>query len=232
MFLCLTNQYFWSWNLIDFNFKNIDWSDILNKSESVGGTNKSWYTLWMITVWNNWCTSLPEKKHIGFITHFIHSPDKLSDHDIVAGTLKVVIHHHKETSEKRKVTMNLWGNMYLHLQRKSISTVIQILAQYRSTLTWFSLLFKIRRINTSHPKLVVRSLRFLGLHRKKEWRFAEETKLVQKQKRQTVRNSDQNLKLWEKKLRMMLGSSMTCLYVNNLDGDVNPRDFWCTNVHQ
>ena len=30
----------------------------------------------------------------------IHSPDKLSDHDIIAGTLKVVIPPHKETLEK------------------------------------------------------------------------------------------------------------------------------------
>ena len=30
----------------------------------------------------------------------IHSPDKLSNHDIVAGTLKVVIAPHQETSEK------------------------------------------------------------------------------------------------------------------------------------
>ena len=48
-------------------------------------------------VWNNWYTSLLEKKHIGFNTLFSpwsvsgHSPDKLSDHDIVSGTLKVII---------------------------------------------------------------------------------------------------------------------------------------------
>ena len=30
----------------------------------------------------------------------IHSPDKLSDHDIVAGTLKVVIHHIKKSRRK------------------------------------------------------------------------------------------------------------------------------------
>ena len=50
-------------------------------------------------IWNNWCTSLLEKKKyidllftslpVQFLD--ILSPDKLSDHDIVAGTLKVVI---------------------------------------------------------------------------------------------------------------------------------------------
>ena len=53
----------------------------------------------MIMVWNNWCTSLLEKKSTFdlLLTSLpgqfkdIHSPDKLSDHDIVAGTLKVVI---------------------------------------------------------------------------------------------------------------------------------------------
>ena len=30
----------------------------------------------------------------------VHSPDKLSDHDIVSGTLKIFIPKNKETSEK------------------------------------------------------------------------------------------------------------------------------------
>ena len=53
----------------------------------------------MIMVLNDWCTSLLEKtkKHWIYNTSLpgqfqnIHSPDKLSDHDIVAGNLKVVI---------------------------------------------------------------------------------------------------------------------------------------------
>ena len=59
-------------------------------------------------VWNNWCTSLLEKKNSLDLlltsppSQFqdIHSPDKLSDHDVVAGTLKVVIFPHQQTSEK------------------------------------------------------------------------------------------------------------------------------------
>ena len=51
----------------------------------------------------------------------ILSPDKLSDYDIVAGTLKVVIPPPH--------------SLILNLQRKSISTVIQIPARYKRTLT-------------------------------------------------------------------------------------------------
>ena len=62
----------------------------------------------MIMVWNNWCTSLLEQKNtldlllISLPGQFqdIHSPYKLSDHDIVAGTLTVVIPPIIETSEK------------------------------------------------------------------------------------------------------------------------------------
>ena len=44
----------------------------------------------MIMVWNNWCTSLLEKKNTLDLL-LTSLPDKLSDHDIIAGTLKVVI---------------------------------------------------------------------------------------------------------------------------------------------
>ena len=100
----------------------------------------------------------------------IHSPDKLSDHDIVAGTLIVVIT--PINKPRRNVYLYQKGDCEsmrkgaLYLQSKSISMVIQILARYRRTLTWLLLLFKIRRINSSHPKLVRRSLRFPGSPRK------------------------------------------------------------------
>ena len=53
----------------------------------------------MIMVWNNWCTApLEKKKSLDLLLtslpgqfQDIHSPDKLSEHDVVAGTLKVVI---------------------------------------------------------------------------------------------------------------------------------------------
>ena len=67
----------------------------------------------------------------------IHSPDKLSDHDTVAGTLKVVIPPIKKPRRKvnsyQKGDYESMGKMHLNLQRKSISTVIQILARYKRT---------------------------------------------------------------------------------------------------
>ena len=54
----------------------------------------------MIMVWNNWCISLLEKKKIhwafthfspGSVSEYSLPKHKLSDHDIVAGTLKVII---------------------------------------------------------------------------------------------------------------------------------------------
>ena len=63
-------------------------------------------------VWKNWYTSLLEKKNTLdlLLTSLpgqfqdIHSPDKLSDHDIIAGTLKVVIPPIKKP----------WRKVYLH----------------------------------------------------------------------------------------------------------------------
>ena len=44
--------------------------------------------------------------------------------------------------------------------------------------------------------------------------------LMLKPTMQTLRNSEQTLKLWDKKLNMMLGSSMTVLFISNLIGSV------------
>ena len=68
-----------------------------------------------------------------------HSPDKLSNYAIVAGTLKVEIPPIKKP--RRKVYLYQKGDYEsmrkdaIELQRKNISTVIQILAQFKRTLT-------------------------------------------------------------------------------------------------
>ena len=61
----------------------------------------------MSMVWNNWCTSLLEKNALDLLLtslpgqfQDIYSPHKLSDRDIVAGTLKGAIPPSRETSEK------------------------------------------------------------------------------------------------------------------------------------
>ena len=68
----------------------------------------------------------------------VHSSDKLSDHDIVSGTLKIFIPQYRNLGEKyiyiKKVIMNLWEKTHLSLQRKNNSLVTQILVQYRRIL--------------------------------------------------------------------------------------------------
>ena len=62
----------------------------------------------------------------------VHSPDKLSDHDIVSGTLKTFIPPIKKPRNIRKVIMNLWEKTHLSLQRKNTSVVTRILVQCRT----------------------------------------------------------------------------------------------------
>ena len=69
----------------DFNFKDIDWPDRLSKSKF---PTQEKNTLDLIL------TILPGQ------FKDVHSLDKLSDHDIVSGTLKIFIPPNKETSEK------------------------------------------------------------------------------------------------------------------------------------
>ena len=130
----------------------------------------------------------------------LHSPDKLSDHDIVVGTLKVAIPPIKKP--RRKVYSYQKGD-YVSMRKYAFEfakeTYFNGYADTRSVQENFNLFtsfFKIRQINTSLPKLVGRSLRFPGILRKQEGIFAEETKLMLlKQKGRAVRNSYQNLKL-------------------------------------
>ena len=67
----------------------------------------------------------------------IHSPDRLSDHDIVSGALKVVIPPIKKP--KRKVYRYQKGDYEsmrkdtLKLQKKSTSNVTQILVRFKKT---------------------------------------------------------------------------------------------------
>ena len=68
----------------------------------------------------------------------IQSPDRLSDHDIVSGTLKIVIPPIKKT--RRKVYRYQKGDYEsmrsdADLQKKGTSTDTQILAQFKRILT-------------------------------------------------------------------------------------------------
>ena len=86
----------------DFNFKDVDWPDRLNKSGAALCQSEGKI---LIDIMNDHgldqLIHFPTREKntldlIGLNTHFspcqdIRSPDKLNDHDIVSGTLKVII---------------------------------------------------------------------------------------------------------------------------------------------
>ena len=94
----------------DFNFKDIEWPDRLSKSGSTLSRSEGQI---LIDIMNDHgleqMVHFPtrEKNILDLILttlpgqfQDVHSPDKLSDHDIVSGTLKIFIPPNKETSEK------------------------------------------------------------------------------------------------------------------------------------
>ena len=106
----------------DFNFKDIDWPDKLSKSGSTLSQSEGQI---LIDIMNDHglehMVHLPtrEKNTLDLILatlpgqfQDVHSPDKLSDHSIVSGTLKIFIPPIKKPWRKvyiyiRKVIMNL-----------------------------------------------------------------------------------------------------------------------------
>ena len=98
----------------------------------------------------------------------VHSPDKLSDHDIVSGTLKIFIPPIKKPRRKvylyqkgdyesmRKDTLEFAKEKYFngHSDTRSVQENFDLLIFF----------FKTRQINISHRKLAGRSLQFPGLH--------------------------------------------------------------------
>ena len=131
----------------------------------------------MMMVWNNWCTSPLDKKNTLdlLLTSLpgqfqdIDSPDKLSDRDIVAGTLKVVIPPIKKP--RRKVYLYQKGD-YESMRKDAFEFAKEKYfngyPDTRSVQENFNLItsFIQDSVNTSHPKLVGRSLRFPGSPRK------------------------------------------------------------------
>ena len=132
----------------DFNFKDIDWPGRLSKSSSTLSQSEGQI---LIDIMNDHgleqMVHFPtrEKNTLDLILttlhgqfQDVHSPDKLSDHDIVSGTLKIFIPPIKNLGDRcifiRKVMLNLWEKTDLSLQRKNTSMVTRILVQYRRTL--------------------------------------------------------------------------------------------------
>ena len=98
----------------------------------------------------------------------VHSPDKLSDHDIISGTLNIFIPPIKKPGRKmclyqkgdyesmRKDTLEFAKEKYFngHSDTRSVQENFDLLTS----------LFKTRQINISHRKLAGRSLPFPRLH--------------------------------------------------------------------
>ena len=93
----------------------------------------------------------------------VHSPDKLSDHDIVSGTLKIFIHPIKKL--RRKVYLYQKGD-YESIRKDTLEfakeTYFNGHSDTRSVQENFDLLTSF--IQDSHRKLAGRSLKFPTLH--------------------------------------------------------------------
>ena len=132
----------------DFNFKDIDWPDRLSKSGSTLSQSEGQI---LIDIMNDHglepMVHFPtrEKNTLDLILttlpgqfQDVHSPDKLSDHDIVSGTLKIFIPPIKKP--RRKVYLYQKGDYEslrkdtLDFAKENTSMVTRILVQYRRTL--------------------------------------------------------------------------------------------------
>ena len=95
----------------------------------------------------------------------IHSPDKLSDHDIVSGTLKIAIPPKKKPSRKvYRYQKGDYESMRAETLKfaKDTSTVTQILGWSKKISISLHGLFRNRQINISPQKLVAQFPLSLG----------------------------------------------------------------------
>ena len=162
----------------DFNFKDIDWPDRLSKSGST--LNQSEGQI-LIDIMNDHgleqMVHFPtrEKNTLDLILTTllgqfkdVHSPDKLSDHDIVSGTLKIFIPPIKEPRRKvylyqkgdyesmRKDTLEFAKEKYFsgHSDTRSVQENFDLLTSFIQD-----------SVDKHMPsKTSDRSLQFLGLH--------------------------------------------------------------------
>ena len=134
----------------DFNFKDIAWPDRLNKSGSMLSQSEGQM---LIDIMNDHgleqLVHFPtrEKNTLDLILtslpgqfQEIHSPDKVSDHDVISGTLKVYIPPKGNLGGRciyiTKEILSRWGKMLLTLQKIVTSMVTRIIARFRKTLIW------------------------------------------------------------------------------------------------
>ena len=162
----------------------------------------------------------------------VHSPDKLSDHDIVSGTLKIFIPPIKKPRRKvhlyqkgdyesmRKDTLEFAKEKYFngHSDTRSVQENFDLLTSFIQDSADKHISSKTSRSVSSIPLITLEIRRKI---RRKNKKF------MQRQKGQAAANLDQNLKILRKEIKADVRKQHD-LYVNNLVAVVkaNPRDFY------
>ena len=225
----------------DFNFKDIDWPDRLSKSGSTLSQSEGQI---LIDIMNDHgleqMVHFPtrEKNTLDLIPttlpgqfQDVHSPDKLSDHDIVSGTLKIFIPQIKKPRRKvylyqkgdyqsmRKDTLEFAKEKYFngHSDTRSVQENFDLLTSFIQDSADKHIPSKTSRSVSSTPWITPEIRR--KIHRKN------------KTHAKTKKTGSNKLRSKFETLRREIKADVRKqhdLYVNNLVGDVkaNPRDFY------
>ena len=224
----------------DFNFKDIDWPDRLSKSGSMLSQSEGQI---LIDIMNDHgleqMVHFPtrEKNTLDLILttlpgqfQDVHSPDKLSDHDIVSGTLKIFIPPIKKPQRKvylyqkgdyesmRKDTLEFAKEKYFngHLDTRSVQENFDLLTSFIQGLADKHIPSKTSRSVSSIPWITPEIRRKI---RRKNKTHAKAKKTGSSKLRSKFETLRREIKADVRKQHD--------LYVNNLVGDVkaNLRDF-------
>ena len=225
----------------DFNFKDIDWPDRLSKSGSTLSQSEGQI---LIDIMNDHgleqMVHFPtrEKNTLDLILttlpgqfQDVHSPDKLSDHDIVSGTLKMFIPPIKKPRRKvylyqkgdyesmRKDTLQFAKEKYFngHSDTRSVQENFDLLTSFIQDSADKHIPSKTSRSVSSIPWITPEIRRKI---RRKNKTHAKAKKTGSSKVRSKFETLRREIKADVRKQHD--------LYVNNLVGDVkaNPRDFY------
>ena len=225
----------------DFNFKDIDWPDRLSKSGSTLSQSEGQI---LIDIMNDHgleqMVHFPtrEKNTLDLILttlpgqfQDVHSPDKLSDHDIVSGTLRIFIPPIKKPRRKvylyqkgdyesmRKDTLEFAKEKYFngHSDTRSVQENFDLLTSFIEDSVDKHIPSKTSRSVSSIPWITPEIRRKI---RRKNKTHAKAKKTGSSKLRSKFETLRREIKADVRKQHD--------LYVNNLVGDVkaNPRDFY------
>ena len=217
----------------DFNFQDIDWPDRLNKSGSTLSQSEGQI---LIGIMNDHgleqMAHFPtrEKNILDLILttlpgqfQDIHSPDKLSDHDIVSGTLrnlrKVYLYQKGDYESMRKDTLVFAKEKYFngHSDTRSVQENFDLLTSFIPDSADKHIPSKTSRSVSSIPWITPEIRRKI---RRKNKTHAKAKETGSSKLRSKFESLRREIKAGVRK--------QYNLYVNNLVGDVkaNPRDFY------